>query len=105
GWLSHHLPRCVPPRRCGRFCLTQAASVDCLLHLINRGLRRQGISGRSNRHAVSAVPNERFERGAIVFPNLTAPPILLALKRTDFKASIDFDFVHFVLVSARLPSA
>jgi hypothetical protein len=45
-----------------RFLLTQAASVDCLLYLINRGLRRQGISGRSNRHAVSAVPNEDFER-------------------------------------------
>jgi len=45
-----------------RFLLTQAASVDCLLYLINRGLCRQGISGRSNRHAVSAVRNEGFER-------------------------------------------
>jgi hypothetical protein len=26
------------------FRLTQAASVDCLFHLINRGLRSQGIS-------------------------------------------------------------
>ena len=78
----------------GRSLLTHAASVDCLLYLINRGLRRQGISGRSDRHAVSAVPNEDFERRAIRFSNLSAPPTLLALKRTDFKALIDFGFVH-----------
>jgi hypothetical protein len=42
--------------------LTHAASVDCPLYFINRGLRRQGIGSRSNRHAVFAVPNEDFER-------------------------------------------
>jgi hypothetical protein len=33
-----------------------------------------------------AVPHEDFERRAIRFSNLSAPPTLLALKRTDFKA-------------------
>jgi len=40
--------------------LTHAASVDCLLYLSNRGLRRESISGRSDRHAVSAVPHRGF---------------------------------------------
>jgi hypothetical protein len=74
--------------------LTHSASVDCFLYFINRGLRCQGIGSRSNRHAVFAVPNEDFERGAIRFPNLTAPPTLLAFKRTDFEALLDFDFVN-----------
>src|SRR5215470_310851 len=74
--------------------LTHAASVDCLFYFINRGLRRQGIGSRSNRHAVFAVPNEDFERRAIRFSNLSAPPTLLALKRTNFKALMNFDFVH-----------
>src|SRR6516162_2104567 len=49
-------------KRHARASLTHDASVDCLFYLSNRGLRRQGISGRSNRDAVSAVPNEGFER-------------------------------------------
>jgi hypothetical protein len=32
------------------------------------------------------------------FPNLSAPPTLLAFKRTDFKAPIDFDFVPFLMI-------
>ena len=28
--------------------LTHAASIDCILYLINRGFRRQGIGSRSN---------------------------------------------------------
>src|SRR5215469_14132210 len=75
--------------------ITHAASVDCLLYFINRGLRRQGIGSRSNRHAVFAVPNEDFERGAVRFPNLTAPPLRLTLVGTDFEALINFGSVHF----------
>src|SRR5215469_6187569 len=74
--------------------ITHAASVDCLLYFINRGLRRQGIGSRSNRHAVFAVPNEDFERGAVRFPNLSAPPLRLTLVGTDFKALINFGSVH-----------
>ena len=75
--------------------LAHAASVDCLLYFINRGLRRQGIGSRSNRHAVFAVPNEDFEQGAVRFPNLTAPPLRLTLVGTDFEALINFGSVHF----------
>src|SRR6516165_9687991 len=77
--------------------LTHAASVDCLLYLINLRLRSQGISGRSDRHAVFAIPNEGFERRAVRFPNLSAPPTLLAHKRADFKALICFDFIHSLI--------
>jgi hypothetical protein len=42
--------------------LTHDASIDCLLYISNRGLRCQGISGRSTRDAVSAFPDEGIER-------------------------------------------
>ena len=43
-------------------CLPHAAGVDCFLYLINRGIRCQGIGGRSDRRAMSAVPNEDLKR-------------------------------------------
>src|SRR5262249_58397855 len=72
--------------------LTHAASVDCLLYLINRSLRRQGIGGRSNLKSGAAFSPPRFLCGGLPPPHLTAPPTPPPPQPPAFYSPLQFPF-------------